>query len=127
MATGNRAQQPADGDERSILSGWLAFHRDALAAKCDGLTDGQLVERAAEPSTLSLLGLWRNMAEMEHAYGVWSLGSKADLEWVWGMRRPGPLRTAHLSHIALGHRCHHHTSMPSVNTATSPSNHQCVR
>lgn len=84
MATGNRAQQPADGDERSILTGWLAFHRDTLAAKCNGLTDGQLVERAAEPSTLSLLGLVRHMAEMEHAYGVWSLGSTADLEWVWG-------------------------------------------
>lgn len=84
MATGNRAQPPADGDERSILTGWLAFHRDALAAKCDGLSDDQLVERAAEPSTLSLLGLVRHMAEMERAYGVWSLGPKADLEWVWG-------------------------------------------
>lgn len=85
MEPGNRAQQPADGDERSILTGWLAFHRDALAAKCDGLTDDQLVTRAAEPSTLSLLGLVRHMAEMERAYGVWSLGPKANLEWVWGM------------------------------------------
>jgi hypothetical protein len=84
MGTGNRAEQPTDGDERSILTGWLAFHRDALAAKCHGLTDAQLVERAAEPSSLSLLGLVRHMAEMERAYGVWPLGPKADLEWVWG-------------------------------------------
>ena len=84
MGTDNRAEQPADGDERSILIGWLAFHRDALAAKCFGLTDDQLVERAAEPSSLSLLGLVRHMAEMERAYGVWPLGPKGDLEWVWG-------------------------------------------
>lgn len=80
----NRAKQPPDGDERSIMTGWLAFHRDALAAKCDGLSDDQLVERAAEPSRLSLLGLVRHMAEMERAYGGWALGPKADLEWVWG-------------------------------------------
>ncbi|MGD8201086.1 DUF664 domain-containing protein [Ornithinimicrobium sp. W1679] len=84
MAADERAPQPTDGAERDILTGWLAFHRDALAAKCDGLTDGQLVERAAEPSTLSLLGLVRHMAELERAYGVWALGPKADLEWVWG-------------------------------------------
>jgi Protein of unknown function (DUF664) len=84
MATGNRSQQPGDGDERHILTGWLAFHRDALSRKCDGLTDDQLVERAVEPSPLSLLGLVRHMAEMERAYGTWALGPKADLEWVWG-------------------------------------------
>lgn len=84
MGAGNRAEQPGDGDERSILTGWLAFHRDALAAKCHNLTDDQLVTRAAEPSSLSLLGLVRHMAEMERAYGGWALGPKADLEWVWG-------------------------------------------
>lgn len=84
MGKGRRAAQPVDGDEHSILSGWLAFHRGALAAKCDGLTDERLVERAVEPSALSLLGLVRHMAEMERAYGVWALGPKAELEWVWG-------------------------------------------
>jgi hypothetical protein len=84
MSAGNRAQQPQDGDERGILTGWLAFHRDALAAKCAGLGNDQLVERAVEPSTLSLLGLVRHMAEMERVYGVWALGPEAELEWVWG-------------------------------------------
>lgn len=64
--------------------GWLAFHRDALAAKCQGLTDDQLVERSARPSALSLLGIVRHMAEMERAYGVWALGPRVDLQWVWG-------------------------------------------
>ncbi|MFN7151016.1 MAG: DinB family protein [Microthrixaceae bacterium] len=89
MAPLVRAEQPPDGDERSILTGWLAFHRDALAAKCHGLTDDQLVERAAEPSPLSLLGLVRHLAEMERAYGVWPLGPEADLEWVWGTYENG--------------------------------------
>jgi hypothetical protein len=84
METFTRAEQPSDGDERSILLGWLAFHRDALAAKCHGLTNEQLVERSASPSALSLLGIVRHMAEMERVYGVWALGPKADLEWVWG-------------------------------------------
>jgi hypothetical protein len=86
---GNRREQPPDGDERSIITGWLAFHRDALAAKCHGLRDDQLVERAAEPSHLSLLGLVRHMAEMERAYGGWALGPRAELEWVWGTYENG--------------------------------------
>jgi hypothetical protein len=60
-----RASQPPDGDERSILLGWLEFHRDALAAKCAGLDADQLVLRAVPPSALSLLGLVRHMTEME--------------------------------------------------------------
>jgi Protein of unknown function (DUF664) len=73
-----------DGDERSILLGWLAFHRNALEAKCAGLDAAQLVARSAPPSPLSLLGLVRHITEMERVYAVWALGPKADLEWVWG-------------------------------------------
>jgi Protein of unknown function (DUF664) len=79
-----RIPEPKDGDERSILLGWLAFHRNALAAKCAGLDADQLVERSAPPSALSLLGLVRHITEMERVYAVWALGPKADLEWVWG-------------------------------------------
>jgi hypothetical protein len=84
MVGPTRTDQPGDGDERSIILGWLAFHRDALEAKCQGLTDEQLVERAARPSRLSLLGIVRHMAEMERAYGAWPLGPRARLTWVWG-------------------------------------------
>jgi Protein of unknown function (DUF664) len=79
-----RVEQPADGDERGITLGWLAFHRDALRAKCEGLTSQQLVERSADPSHLSLLGVVRHMAEMEHAYGSWPLGTEPEFHWVWG-------------------------------------------
>ncbi|MDQ2749501.1 MAG: DinB family protein [Chloroflexota bacterium] len=84
MTDSGRVPEPRDGDERSILLGWLAFHRNALEAKCAGLGAAQLVDRAAPPSVLSLLGLVRHVTEMERVYGVWALGPKADLEWVWG-------------------------------------------
>ncbi|CAM5265229.1 DinB family protein [Streptomyces violaceorubidus] len=36
-------QEPAtDADERTMLEGWLEYHRQTLAWKCEGLTDEQL-------------------------------------------------------------------------------------
>ncbi len=70
----DRAPEPASAGERELLLGWLAFHRDALAAKCDGLTAEQLCEASAPPSDLSLLGLVRHMTEMEHVYLVYAIG-----------------------------------------------------
>lgn len=84
MSAMPRVPEPADGDERSVLLGWLAFHRNALAAKCQGLDAEQLVTRSAPPSPLSLLGLVRHLTEMERVYAVWALGPKADLQYVWG-------------------------------------------
>jgi Protein of unknown function (DUF664) len=69
----SRAAEPRAGGERELLLGWLAFHRDALAAKCAGLTDEQLVAAAVPPSDLSLLGLVRHLTEMERAYLVRAL------------------------------------------------------
>ncbi|HZD96955.1 MAG TPA: DinB family protein [Micromonosporaceae bacterium] len=63
-----RVPEPRNNDERELLLGWLAFHRNALAAKCDGLSDEQLVATSAEPSDLSLLGLVRHLTEMEYYY-----------------------------------------------------------
>jgi hypothetical protein len=63
-----RTPQPAAGDERGLLLGWLDFHRDALAAKCEGMSDEQLVTASAPPSTLTLLGLVRHLTEMERVY-----------------------------------------------------------
>lgn len=79
-----RVSEPPDGDERSILIGWLAFHRNALEANCASLDAAQLVTRSAPPSPLSLLGLVRHLTEMERTYAVWALGPEANLQWVWG-------------------------------------------
>ena len=78
-----RAPQPGNASERELLLGWLAFHRDALAAKCDGLSAEQLVMTSAPPSDLSLLGLVRHMTEMEHAYLVHPLASRGPFSWVY--------------------------------------------
>ena len=51
-----------------MLTTWLDYHRDTLAWKCEGLTDDQLRERAVPPSSLSLLGLVRHMADVERGW-----------------------------------------------------------
>jgi uncharacterized damage-inducible protein DinB len=51
-----------------MLDGWLDWHRGTLLHKCSGLTGEQLAERTVPPSSLSLLGLVRHMAEVERAW-----------------------------------------------------------
>jgi uncharacterized damage-inducible protein DinB len=59
---------PRLGDERATLNGYLRGQRLTLQLKCDGLDAGQLARRAVEPSTMSLLGLVRHLAEVERAW-----------------------------------------------------------
>ncbi|HWG62411.1 MAG TPA: DinB family protein [Streptosporangiaceae bacterium] len=63
-----RTAASALAGERAALEGWLDFHRDTLLLKCQGLTGDQLAARVLKPSTLSLLGLVRHMAEVERAW-----------------------------------------------------------
>jgi uncharacterized damage-inducible protein DinB len=72
----SRPRPPAAADERTMLAGWLDFHRATLEMKCAGLTPAQLVTRAAEPSTLSLLGLVRHMADVERGWFRRRLGGE---------------------------------------------------
>jgi uncharacterized damage-inducible protein DinB len=59
---------PRNDDERSTLLGFLDWQRLTLARKCEGLQPEQLKQRSAEPSTLSLLGLVRHMADVERGW-----------------------------------------------------------
>ena len=52
-------------DERSVLLGYLAYHRAVLARKVEGLSDEQVRRPACPPSTLTLLGLVRHMTDVE--------------------------------------------------------------
>jgi uncharacterized damage-inducible protein DinB len=63
-----RTDPPVTGPEREMLRAFLDFHRDTLAMKCEGLSAGQLREQSSPPSTLSLLGLVRHMAEVERTW-----------------------------------------------------------
>ncbi|MFJ5996935.1 DinB family protein [Streptomyces sp. NPDC092370] len=66
--TTERVGPPAIADEREMLRGYLDFHRATLALKCEGLTDDELRRQSMPPSTLSLLGLVRHMAEVERSW-----------------------------------------------------------
>ncbi|MFJ8792306.1 DinB family protein [Streptomyces sp. NPDC102462] len=62
----NERREPAqNADERTMLEGWLDYHRDTLALKCADLTDAQLRTASVAPSELSLMGLVRHLAEVE--------------------------------------------------------------
>jgi uncharacterized damage-inducible protein DinB len=60
-----RMAEPGIADERAMLEGWLDYHRQTLLMKCAGLSTEQLRLRSAPPSSLSMLGLVRHMAEVE--------------------------------------------------------------
>ena len=63
-----RTDPPFHGDERATLVGFLSYHRATLEMKCAGLDARALAERAVTPSTLSLLGLVRHLAEVERGW-----------------------------------------------------------
>ena len=63
--TVERPDPAYEADERTGLNDWLDYHRATLEWKCEGLTVEQLRKRAVPPSTMSLLGLVRHMAEVE--------------------------------------------------------------
>jgi hypothetical protein len=55
------------GDERTTLTESLRCLRLTLELKCAGLDADAMARRAVEPSTMSLLGLVRHLAETERA------------------------------------------------------------
>jgi uncharacterized damage-inducible protein DinB len=82
-----------------MLEGWLDYHRATLLAKCAGLDDEQRKRRPVGTSLMSLHGLVRHLASVEHTWlrGVlqrrpdmpppFSAGAAADASWA-------PLETA---------------------------------
>ncbi len=62
-----RVLGPATGDERTLLVDFLSVQRATLELKCTGL-DTDLSQRSVTPSTLSLLGLLRHLADVERRW-----------------------------------------------------------
>src|SRR3989442_9349125 len=60
-----RENGPTLGDERTTLVEALRCQRLTLEMKCAGLDAEALARRSVEPSTMSLLGLVRHLAEQE--------------------------------------------------------------
>ena len=55
-------------DEKQNLVDYLRAYRLTLEMKCDGLDAEQMARRSVEPSTMSLLGLVRHMADVERSW-----------------------------------------------------------
>ncbi|MDL2079847.1 DinB family protein [Streptomyces sp. GXMU-J15] len=70
-------QDPRDNDgpgpegELETLRQVLRDYRLTLEMKCQGLTPEQLARRSVPPSTMSLLGLVRHLAEVERDWRNW--------------------------------------------------------
>ena len=68
---------PRDSDgaspdgELATLRDYLDSYRLTLVMKCDGLDAEQLARRSVPPSTMSLLGLLRHLAEVERDWLGW--------------------------------------------------------
>ncbi len=62
-----REDRPGLGDELTTLVETVRAVRLTLEMKCAGLDADAMARRSVEPSTMSLLGLVRHLAEMERA------------------------------------------------------------
>ncbi len=60
-------------DETTTLTEFLDYYRASLLLKVEGLDDDRARLRSCPPSTLSLLGLVRHMAEVERNWFRWVL------------------------------------------------------
>ncbi|MFC9595239.1 DinB family protein [Streptomyces sp. NPDC056944] len=84
------ADDPRDTDgeapegERATLEDFLSGYRLTLRMKCEGLDPEQLARRSVPPSTMSLLGLVRHLAEVERDWITWITGEP--LPKVYGRR-----------------------------------------
>jgi Protein of unknown function (DUF664) len=68
----NRDGVSPDG-ELPTLQHYLRDYRQTLQMKCQGLDPEQLARRSVPPSTMSLLGLLRHLAELERDWRNWIL------------------------------------------------------
>jgi len=66
----NTSEVSPDG-ELATLQDYLTSYRMTLRMKCEGLNAEQLGRRSVPPSTMSLLGLLRHLAEGERAWRNW--------------------------------------------------------
>lgn len=66
---------PGDGaspeGELATLQDYLSSYRMTILMKCEGLDPAQLATRSVPPSTMSLLGLLRHLAEDERDWLNW--------------------------------------------------------
>ncbi len=67
------SDEPSPDGELPTLLDYLTNYRLTLKLKCQGLDPEQLARRSVPPSTMSLLGLVRHLAEVERDWRNWIL------------------------------------------------------
>lgn len=65
--------------ERAVVLDYLRHFRTTFERICSDLDDEQLARRSVPPSTLSLLGLLRHLAKVEHSWARRVVEGDADL------------------------------------------------
>jgi len=69
------ATGPTRGEKACVVD-YLRAYRLTLQMKCEGLDAGQMARRSVPPSSLSLLGLVRHLADVEHTWARRCLESR---------------------------------------------------
>ncbi len=69
--------------ELPTLMDYLSAQRLTLQMKCDGLDAEQLARRSVPPSTMSLLGLVRHLADVERNWGRRVLAGEPATPYYW--------------------------------------------
>ncbi|GAA2404110.1 DinB family protein [Streptomyces glaucosporus] len=67
-----------DADERTTLSAFLDYLRDAVAAKAAGVP-GEAARAPGVPSGTSLLGLVKHLTAVEHNWFAWAYAGEGEL------------------------------------------------
>ncbi|WBP91036.1 DinB family protein [Kitasatospora cathayae] len=65
------SEGPSPDGEPATLADYLTNYRLTLRMKCEGLDAEQLARRSVPPSTMSLLGLVRHLAQVERGWRNW--------------------------------------------------------
>jgi uncharacterized damage-inducible protein DinB len=76
--------------EKETLWNYLKHYRITLEMKCEGLDAEQLARRSVPPSTLSLLGLVRHLADVERSWFQRVLQEQPDVPRLFGKSPENP-------------------------------------
>jgi uncharacterized damage-inducible protein DinB len=74
-----REQTEPPRGERDVVVGYLSFYRQTFGLKLQGLDAAQLARRSVPPSSMSLLGLLRHLAGVEHSWNKRVLQGRTEL------------------------------------------------
>lgn len=81
------AHDPRDNEssatgEKAVVAEYLDRYRQTLPMKCEGLDAEQLARRSVPPSTMSLLGMVRHLASVEHHWFRRVIEGHDELDWL---------------------------------------------